>query len=143
MNISLARRSCSSAAALPIRAGALADLAAEHRARWLAAVLPHGPCMVVAGGAALASTLAADSRRAIVLVEHNAARVEVASRVVAPGVRKRSLYRTPGPVPFPPPRPLPPTLARAISRPFDGVLAAHENGCFPAKTGVFMRFSKR
>jgi len=74
-------------AALPIRAGALADLAAEHRARWLAAVLPHGPCMVVAGGAALASTLAADSRRAVVLVEHNAARVEVASRVVAPGVR--------------------------------------------------------
>jgi hypothetical protein len=74
-------------AALPTRAGALADLAAEHRARWLAAALPEGPCMVVAGGAALASTLAADGRRAVVLVERSPARVEVASRIVAPGVR--------------------------------------------------------
>lgn len=74
-------------AALPTRAGALADLAAEHRARWLAALLPAGPCVVVGGGAVLASTLAADGRRAVVLVERSAARVEVASRTVAPGVR--------------------------------------------------------
>ena len=74
-------------AALPTRAGALADLAAEHRARWLAGVLPEGPCVVVAGGAALASALAADGRRAVVLVERSAARVEVASRIAAPGVR--------------------------------------------------------
>jgi hypothetical protein len=74
-------------AALPTRAGALADLAAEHRIRWLAAVLPEGPCVVVAGGASLASALAADGRRAVVLVERSAARAEVASRTVAPGVR--------------------------------------------------------
>lgn len=74
-------------AALPTRAGALADLAAEHRARWIAEVLPAGPCVVVAGGASLASTLAADGRRAVVLVERSAARAEVASRTVASGVR--------------------------------------------------------
>lgn len=43
--------------------------------------------MVVAGGAALASVLAADGGRAVVLVERSAARVEVASRIVAAGVR--------------------------------------------------------
>jgi hypothetical protein len=74
-------------AALSTRAGALADLAAEHRARWLGSVLPEGPCLLVAGGALLASALAADGRRAVVLVERTAARVEVASRSVAPGVR--------------------------------------------------------
>jgi hypothetical protein len=74
-------------AALPTHAGALVDLAAEHRARWLATVLPEGPCLLVAGGALLASALAADGRRAVVLVERSAARVEVASRTVSPGVR--------------------------------------------------------
>lgn len=74
-------------AALRTRAGAIADLAAEHRARWLGTALPDGPCLVVAGGALLASALAADGRRPVVLVERTAARVELALRTVAPGVR--------------------------------------------------------
>jgi hypothetical protein len=74
-------------AALRTRAGAIADLAVEHRARWLGTVLPDGPCLVVAGGALLASALAADGRRPVVLVERTAARVELALRTVAPGVR--------------------------------------------------------
>ena len=35
-----------------------------------------------------------------------------------------------------------PALARAISRLFDGVLAAHENGCFPSENGHFYAFFK-
>src|SRR5688572_6033138 len=64
----------------------MAELGRAHLARWLDEVLPPGPCLVWAGGTSLASLLAADGRRAVLLIEPATADLEAATRRGSPGV---------------------------------------------------------
>lgn len=62
------------------------ELAGAHLARWLDDLLPPGPCLVWAGGVTLASALATDGRRAVLLVEPRPAALEAAARTPRAGV---------------------------------------------------------
>lgn len=67
-------------------AAELDDLSRAHLAQWLDATLPPGPCLVWAGGMTCAAVLAADERRAVLLVEPRPADLETAARRPRPGV---------------------------------------------------------
>ena len=62
------------------------ELVQAHLARWLDERLPPGPCLVWAGGVTLASVLAADRRRTVLLVEPRAADREAVTRQACAGV---------------------------------------------------------
>jgi hypothetical protein len=63
-----------------------AELGRAHVARWLDEVLPSGSCLVWAGGVTLASVLATDGRRAVLLVEPAVGDLEEATRRPRVGV---------------------------------------------------------
>lgn len=70
-------------------AGALHDLALSHRAAWLADVLPPGPCLLWGVDVSLATTLAADGTRTVLLLERTEAGVEAAAHGLGSGVAVR------------------------------------------------------